>query len=173
VDEGTLMNRICRKNNKNRQHGFTLLEVIAVIVIVSVLAAVAVSRFASTSSTSLVAETDILKAHLRYAQYRAMSDVMPWRLSFSTTTYSLSYYDESTSQWKSSTLPNEASGTHSLEKAGVTLTVAGGDGSSIYFNEWGNPVNASNNLLSSPQIVLTAGGKTQTISITTNTGFIP
>lgn len=151
----------CSKNNKKRQHGFTLLEVIAVIVIVSVLAAVAVSRFASTSSTSLVAETDILKSHLRYAQYRAMSDAMPWRLSFSTNTYSLSYYDESTSQWKSSTLPNENSATHTLLN-GITVS-----GSTVTFDEWGSPGTAPVSITVSED-----GATAATIEITANTGFI-
>lgn len=150
-----------------------MLEVIAVIVIVAILLAVAVSRVVSPTNTSLIAETDILKAHLRYAQYRAMGDVTLWRMSFTANTYTLWYYDSSASQWKPSTLPNEDSGTHSLEKAGVALTVAGGDGASIYYNEWGSPVDVSNNLLSNPQIVLSASSGAQTIAISPNTGFIP
>jgi len=57
--------------NQGRQRGFTMLEVIAVIVIVAILLAVAVSRVVSTQNISALTEADVLKMHLRYAQLRA------------------------------------------------------------------------------------------------------
>ncbi len=162
-----------QRNGQGQIKGFTMIEVIAVIVVIAILLAVAVSRVVSPTNTSLIAENDILKAHLRYAQYRAMGDVTLWCMSFAANTYTLWNYDSSASQWKPSTLPNEDSGTHSLQKAGVSITVTGGDGTSIYFNEWGSPVNASDVLLTNPKIVLSAEGDAQTITITPNTGFIP
>jgi len=162
-----------RKNNKKHQSGFTLIEVIAVLVIIAVLAAVVISRMTSPSSFGLVSETDILKGHLRYAQYRAMSDVTLWYMSFTANTYTLWHYDSSVLDWKPSTLPNEESGTHSLEKAGVTLTVNDGGDAFVYFNEWGNPVTDTGDLLpDTTTISLKEGSTTQTVKITQNTGFI-
>ena len=45
-----------RKNNKKHQSGFTLIEVIAVLVIIAVLAADAVSRVISTKEVSAITE---------------------------------------------------------------------------------------------------------------------
>lgn len=153
-----------RKNNKKHQRGFTLIEVIAVLVIIAVLAAVVISRMTSPSSFGLVSETDILKGHLRYAQYRAMSHTERWGISFSTGSYSLVSPTATTSK-----LPNEDSSTHTLT-SGITIT---GAGSAVHFNEWGNPVTDTGVLLPDTTISLTDGSTTQMVTITQNTGFIP
>ena len=47
-----------------------------VLVVATVIAVIAISRLMS-SGTELIAQTDVIKAHLRYAQARAMgSDVI-------------------------------------------------------------------------------------------------
>lgn len=56
----------------NNRSGFTLIEVIAVLVIAVIISAVIVSRSGS-SSTDLVSQTEILKTHLRYVQTMSMS----------------------------------------------------------------------------------------------------
>lgn len=59
------------KMHKN-EDGFTLLEIIAVLVIVGILSAVAVSR-ALNVGPELITGADTLKMHLRYAQTMAMN----------------------------------------------------------------------------------------------------
>jgi len=59
------------KIHKN-EDGFTLLEIIAVLVIVGILVAVAVSR-ATNVGPELYTGADTLKMHLRYAQTLAMN----------------------------------------------------------------------------------------------------
>ncbi len=54
------------------QKGFTLLEVIAILLILGIISAVAVSRM-ETDSGNLFATRDSLMAHLRLAQMRAMN----------------------------------------------------------------------------------------------------
>ena len=66
-----------------------MIEIIAVMVIIGVLAAVAVSRVISTKEVSAITERDILKSHLRYAQLRALGDDKSWGISCSGTTYTL------------------------------------------------------------------------------------
>lgn len=156
-----------RKNIKPHQHGFTLIEVIAIIVIIGVVAAVVISRMTSTSSFSVVSEAEILKGHLRYAQYRAMSHTETWGINFSANGYSLLYNKAATT----SKLPNEDSSTHALT-SGITITT--GAGSAVHFNEWGNPVDDAGVLLTADKtITLSDGSATRSITITQNTGFIP
>jgi len=155
-----------RKNKKNHQNGFTLIEVIAVLVIIGVVAAVVVSRMISPSSFGLVSEADILKGHLRYAQYRAMSHTETWGIQFTTNGYSLLYNKAATT----SKLPNEDSSTHTFSSG---ITISTGAGTAVHFNEWGNPVDDSGNLLTAGKlIVLSDGSTSRTVTITQNTGFI-
>ncbi|WP_457570736.1 pilus assembly FimT family protein [Desulfovulcanus sp.] len=51
--------------------GFTLIEIIAVFIILAILAAVAVSR--TVLNDDSISKIDIVKSHLRYAQVRAMN----------------------------------------------------------------------------------------------------
>jgi len=156
-----------RKNNKKHQRGFTLIEVIAVLVIIAVLAAVVISRMTSPSSFGLVSETDILKGHLRYAQYRAMSHTETWGMQFSTNGYSLLYNKVATT----SKLPNEDSSTHTFSPG---ITISAGAEPAVHFNERGSPVGDGDALLTAEtEIVLSDGSTERRVKITQNTGFIP
>ncbi len=48
--------------------GFTLVEIIAVLIVVGILAAVIITRAMSTTSTTRVAQESVIKNHIRYAQ---------------------------------------------------------------------------------------------------------
>jgi len=56
------------------EDGFSLVEVVAVLVIIAIISAVIISKSGSFStSTDLFSQTEILKTHLRYAQTMGMS----------------------------------------------------------------------------------------------------
>jgi len=56
------------KNNS----GFTIIEIIAVLIVMSIITAFAVGRVAD-NKPELIAQKEVLKVHLRYAQSRAMN----------------------------------------------------------------------------------------------------
>lgn len=148
------------KNIKN-QTGFTMIEVIAVLIIIGILSAVAVSRISSTQSYSAIAEVDILKMHLRYAQLRALGDDKKWGISFNTDSYSIVRVGDATNY----NLPNENSPKHTLP-SGITVS-----GSNVTFDEWGRPVDETGSpVASNIAITISSGGS---FNVTKNTGFIP
>jgi len=155
------------KENTNDDRGFTMFEVIIVVVVISIVAAFVVVRGTSKTVYDLASEAEILKGHLRYAQYRAMSDIESWGLSISANGYHLLKNKEPATD----TLPNESGPSHSLP-SGISITT--GAGTMIHFNERGSPVGDGDAILTAEtQMVLSGGSDTQTISITPETGFIP
>ena len=101
----------------DRTGGFTLLEVIAVLVIIAILAVVAVARFTDAGAESAAA-ANTLKAHLRYAQLRAMGDIVPWGISFTGSSYTL----EREGAEAPVNLPGEDGSTKTLENVTINPT---------------------------------------------------
>ena len=136
-----------------------MIEVIAVLLLFGVVAAVVVSYAPSTDSYKLATEEATMKGHLRYAQFRAMGDKVSWGMSFTANSYTL----QQNGTPASSNLPNENSPDHNLQ-AGVSITA--GAGTTITFNEWGSPG------VSDVLITLSDGTDSRTVTVTRNTGFI-
>ena len=154
------------RNRLKSNKGFTLIEVVAVLIILGILAAVAISRGIDTRDVSLQAEVDTLKAHLRYAQYLALNDISPvkWGIQITGQTYTLvrnSNGDGAT--FDNHSLPGESSATHSI--APFTATTI-----NVLFDEWGTPYNAASKLAANQTINLSPGS--QSFIITPETGYI-
>lgn len=147
---------INRKNSYNNPAGFTLIEVIAILTIIGIISAVAITKLSSTASYSVMSEADIVKSHLRYAQLRAMSDEVPWGISFTAGSYTLLKNGVTAT----TNLPNENSAIHNLQ-SGVTIT--SGAGTTISYDNWGSPGNTN-------KVIILSGS--ETITVTKNTGFI-
>jgi MSHA pilin protein MshC len=146
--------------------GFTLIEIIATLLMLMIIAAVAISRVSGTDEAKLQAEVDTLKGHLRYAQYLAMNDVSPvrWGIQISGQSYTL--IKNSTGDGAAFTspysLPGESSATHSMTPLSATVI-------NVLFDEWGAPYNAATKMAANTTISVS----TQSITITPETGFIP
>ena len=151
-----------------KNHGFTILEVIAVLLIMAIVTVIIVSKVASTSEYELKSQTDVIKSHLRYAQLLAMNSDSTWGINFPTSgTYSL-FRNGDTSQ--TVTFLGEGSSTMTLP-SGITTTTG-----IVAFNDWGQPSTAaSGDPVASSNILRTVsyGGASESITITCNTGYIP
>ena len=142
------------------QDGFTLIEIIAVLLILGVIAAVVASRMADTRSFDLASQVEVVKAHLRLAQSRAMGSGSPWGIHFVTAqTYYLFQGDGSTTPVQ---LLGEEQATVSLKAKNSGLTVQSAP-QRITFDAYGSPGTTT-------LTVATNGGN---ITVTKNTGFIP
>ena len=150
-----------------RQRGFTLLEVIAVLIVMGVLTAIAVSRVTADVYT-LKSGTEVIKSHLRYAQGKAMNSDSAWGINFSSaSTYSL-FKAGSTAD--TVLLIGQDSVVVTLP-SGMTVTTG-----VVAFDEWGKPsTGAGATSPATADIVLSVSyrGDSESITVTRNTGYIP
>jgi MSHA pilin protein MshC len=158
--------------------GFTAIEVIAVLVILGVIAAVVVARLTSTSTYSVQSVAEELKNHLRFAQTRSMNSNVIWGVYFISNSQYTIFKNGSTSSSNLVTPPGADSSTVNLSARGISLGgIAAGD--VVSFDDWGKPYTiAAVTDTTTPQsgtrsITVTGGGQTATIQITQNTGYIP
>ena len=167
------------KNDK----GFTFIELIMVLVVATIIGVIVLNRLMSTG-TELIAQTDVIKAHLRYAQARAMGSDVIWGINCDGDFYWL-FYDGDINNKK--VLLGENSDTVKLYYKDVsfmyvfTLNVITSEPFTISFDDRGVPhtdaAAADGNELTTghsySQITVSSGENNQTITITPNTGFIP
>jgi prepilin-type N-terminal cleavage/methylation domain-containing protein len=150
------------------QCGFTMMEIIAVLVIIGIIAVVAVSLMSSTTAYDLPSQVEVVKNHLRYAQIRAMNTDTIWGINFnSATTYYLFQGIGSTTPVQ---IPGENGATINLAAKKSSLTITPPTGGVVAFDSYGRPLNNSGTLLTADVTVATTGGN---ITVTKNTGFIP
>ena len=152
-------------------HGFTMVEVITVLIIVGIVVAIAVVGFLSTDTHATKSQFEMVKAHLRYAQARAMHSNSAWGVNFSGTrsydgrTYSnyWLYTDEDTTTPVRFQVEDDSRYIVVFSDGSVgvwPLTI--GTATTVEFDKWGSPG-------SSTITITTNAGD---ILITRNTGYI-
>ncbi len=125
--------------------GFTLIELIMVIVLIGILAVSIMPKFVDTSAISLHGGAAMIAADIRYAQELAMSTNQPKSITF---TNGVSSYD--TVDGRTINLPSHVS----------ILT-----GATFNFNTLGEPTAGG-------LVTISAGGPTKTINVESDTGNV-
>lgn len=182
IEEQNTVNIEYHNNSGKRRRGFTAIEIIAVILIMAIIGAIAVSRLTSTKIYNVAAEVETLKANLRYAQFRAMSDADK-RLSSNATTWGITIFTNSYTLQKTETtvttpvttypsLSSEGSSTHNLA-AGISLTTSLGTPVTITYDAWGIPSVPGTPIADDLITITINDGASPQITVTKNTGFIP
>jgi MSHA pilin protein MshC len=143
--------------------GFTLIELIAVMVIMMVVLFVAAGRvyFGQTEQNTQV---EMVKAHLRYAQAKAMADTVKWGIKFNGSTYWL--FQEGA----------EDAPVRMIGSDGPTVAFpAGMSHSGVYgFDDWGKPYRKTAlGWTAHDGTALALGSGMGAVRLTKNTGFIP
>jgi MSHA pilin protein MshC len=153
----------CRFDNS----GFTLLELLAVIVVLSIISAFAVNRF-YFSDSNLEAQTETIKVYLRYAQARSMNTESVWGIRCNGTDLWLYRDGDITSKIL---LPGEDGVDVNLAEKGISMAEF-----TVSFNSWGKPcTDEAGQEEQAENIDLTVGSDSGSryITITRNTGFVP
>ncbi len=151
------------------QSGFSFFEIIVVMVLIGVFAAVVIVRHTYKDPT-LIAQAQVLKAHIRYAQMRALSSDLPWGIKYLVNGDQRSYwlFKQPATETKI-VLPGEIKDHVPLDQTGTFIT----QGSfQIEFDSWGRP---SSSLSGDATLILdlTKSDESEQLIITKNTGFIP
>lgn len=142
------------------QGGFTLIEVVAILVVLGILAAVVAVRVSDTGQSDLISQVDVIKNHLRYAQNRAMNTGSPWGVTFSAGGKTYFLFDGAAPSMPVLFL-GEENATVSLTNKKSSLTITSAP-QTITFDAYGSPGVAN-------ITVTTNGGN---IDVRKNTGFI-
>ena len=135
--------------------GFTLIEIVAVLILLGIMGMVVATRTASVNEFESVGEVARLKTHIRFAQQRAMKTDEAWGIRVgSATTYWLFKGTPATRV----ALPGETADTVTLSALSATAAPL-----TITFDGYGSP--------GPDAVVLSTSGAD--IQIAGNTGFIP
>jgi len=158
--------------------GFTLIEAIAVLIVLGILSAVIASRNISTAEVNIKSQTEVLKSHIRYAQFRAMNMTSttpltckaPFGMVMSGDNYFMFSDCVTTSKV---VLPGAESSVSVTLPIGMTV-----DSATFSFDNWGRPYAVANpNPLTQSSLTISFNlayqGLTEPIIITGNTGFVP
>ena len=153
----------------NKADGFTLFEVILVLILISIFATIAVIRQPSTD-VSLKAGGSVLRAHIRYAQMRAMNTDEVWGIVFSGANYGL-FRGTAANRF---ILPGETQDPVNLGDDGISIASIAPPVSQLGFDTWGRPMDQNGLLLTAPvTLTLSKGNQQETLTVTPDTGFIP
>jgi len=149
--------------------GFTAIEVITVMVVMGIISAFVIGR-AMEDEPVLIAQKEVLKVHLRYAQSRSMNSNDNYGIQSDATGYSLFRYDGALALIN---FPGEISNHIDLSALGLTLVMVGG-GNIVSFDSKGKPYTNNSGALQGGDrtLTLSAGSDSESITITQNTGFI-
>ncbi|GEM_PF-6915606 len=119
-----------------KKSGFTIVELIIVIVLIGIVAIIVNSRISDISFFQTSADIDQLISHIKYIQHKSMVSGGCWRIEFNASTDSYSIYDKNGNSVK---FPDKNSNSVNLE-TDFTITKGGSPLSSpIYFDYIGRP----------------------------------
>lgn len=160
--------------------GFTMIETIAVLLVIGIVSAVAIASYSGDQSNLFTVEAT-LKNHIRHTQSRSMfDDNVLWGVKISGNQYWMVQEGDNTTvypAWGAEAADMETSdGKVDTSLRDVTMSSAT---PTVYFNSMGVPFSGdtsvdANQLASAINITLTDdSGNRRTITITPETGFVP
>jgi prepilin-type N-terminal cleavage/methylation domain-containing protein len=156
-----------------RNHrGFTLIEVVVVLVLISIIAATVFTRSITTDQINISAQTEKIKSHIRYAQSMAMKRSAIWGIRCASNEYWFFSGADPDNGPNQEILPGEQVVKISLDDLNLTM-----DEFTVFFDRYGKPYvdysdESSNSPLSSDLTITVSGSHPRNLTITPETGLI-
>ena len=155
--------------------GFTLAEILLIVVILAIAAMIAVPFASSGTSTQLKSAATIISSDLEYAKSMAISRGKQYSVVFNTGAESYQIEDAngviSHPVRKGSTYTVNFAADSRLSRVDIS-SVDFDTTPTVSFDYLGSPFNGSSNPLNSGVITLNAGGSTMTVNVEPVTGYI-
>ncbi len=161
---------------RGRWHGFTIIELLIVVVIIAIAAMAAIPLSSSAASMQLRSAANMVAADLEYAKSMSISRGQSYSVVFDEGAESYRILDQDSNLIKHPVKKGfdyivSFSGDSRLSK--VDLVDADFDGTEIVkFDYLGSPYDGDDNPLNSGSITLQAGTMTLTVNVEAVTGFI-
>jgi prepilin-type N-terminal cleavage/methylation domain-containing protein len=159
-------------NRKNS--GFTLIEMVVVLVLISIIAATVFSRSITTDRINFVGQVDKIRNHIRYAQSLAMKSLdmksdKRWGIKSFGNNYWLFTYENFGDDDTAVLLPGQRTDKVSLSDLGVTMNAF-----TLFFDGLGKPyiTSSTSELVSPLNITISAGSESNTLNVSPETGLI-
>ncbi len=164
-------------NAKKNQRGFTLIEMVLVVMIIGIAAACVVPMFTSAASFQVKSAADMIAADLEYVKSLSISKQQPYSVVFDNSNESYEIRDPNGNVITNPVTqkPYEFNFTQDSRVNSVDINVADFDGSSaVTFDDLGSPYSGTD--LSSPlnsgTVDITAGEYQTTVKVEAVTGYI-
>ncbi|AQT68900.1 hypothetical protein STSP2_02077 [Anaerohalosphaera lusitana] len=158
-----------------RSGGFTLMEILMVVVIISVAAVIAVPMMGSAATSQIKSAGNVLAADIEYAKSMAISRQKNYSIVFDAASESYSIEDDSgntiTHPVRGGNYTTQLSSGSDLDRVSIS-TANFDDTQTLTFNYLGSPFNGDGTALNSGQVVLSADELTMTISVEPVTGYV-
>jgi prepilin-type N-terminal cleavage/methylation domain-containing protein len=171
---------MCRNSNTRIvRHGFTMIELLIVMAILAIAAAIVVPMASSAGSMQLRAAVNIVAADLEYAKSLSISRGQKYAVIFDKTTESYRVTDETgttISHPVKKGFPFVVDFRNDGRLAGVDIVDVSFDGlAAVSFDSLGSPYHGTGGSaasLNSGVITVRAGGLTRTVNVEAVTGYI-
>lgn len=147
-----------------KQKGFTLIEIIAVLIIIGIMSAIAIVKMNNTEEVDLASQVEAVKSHLRYAQIRAMNTDSNWGIHFAETSY---YLFQGTDSSKVMIMGEDGLDVDLVKKKSK-LRITPPTGNNVTFDKYGSPGDVNVDIATNCSSCANSG----IIRVTKNTGFI-
>ena len=158
------------------ERGVSLVEMIAVLLLMGIVSAVVISRFANVDNIELAAQVSSVRNHIRYTQIMAMkSNDTTWGIRFNNSEYWVfkSATSADPTDWKD-TIPDDTNNMVYLpgnEDKKITMSDLGSV--TIYFDKFGIPYTYSDvagDIEAAASQTINIG--TKSLTVTAETGFV-
>jgi len=174
-----------RRNHQHRRHGFTLIEILTVVVILGIASAIIVPQIGTSSGLKTASAARAVMADLMYAQNKAITSQQPVYVSFDITNkqYSLCSAVSPSKVYINNPVSDAnyitqfgANGAGTLSQCTLVSASFGSNLTTLWFDEMGVPyaydpsTNTSSALSAAGTVVIQCGTSTLTLSVLPDTG---